>query len=419
MSRNQIYIAAFIFILVLMIAVVGFATYLNKKTSPQNSNSTKNIGASYSSPTLNSSANTFGKIIQNIDKEKQEEQKAIEEATAPFKAKLNQIYSEPVVFMKNINDTTNPENIIFTEALTGNVFTLLFSGETLKIKRILSTTAPGIKESLSADGGKVVIRRYADENGVINSVIGSTTLTNQKKSLTSRYLPNKIESISVSRDGQKLFFIIPEESGAVGYLSDVNSTTTTPIWSSYIKGWHTKWIDNENILLNEKPTAKFGSSAFIINTKTGDENIFLSQKPGLSIKMASTTTALFSISNNNSIKLFYINNGVQTKTPLSTFAEKCAILNTEAYCFVPKSIPSGEYPDDWYMGNSSFSDELWKLDLNSMKTTLVLSPETEYNEILDVDDVFTTPDKRFLIFRNKKDQTLWSIQIKDYEKTNK
>jgi hypothetical protein len=100
---------------------------------------------------------------------------------------------------------------------------------------------------------------------------------------------------------------------------------------------------------------------------------------------------------------------------LNTLPEKCVWSKTSEniYCAVPKIIESGLYPDSWYQGEVSFSDQFWKIDVLNGNTTLLLDPAREEGGG-EIDGVKLALDgnENFLFFINKKDSFLWRILLK-------
>ena len=76
-------------------------------------------------------------------------------------------------------------------------------------------------------------------------------------------------------------------------------------------------------------------------------------------------------------------------------------------CGIPQRIPGGQYPDSWYQGLVSFRDVIWKIDTTTNTTSLILTPEPSF----DIIKPQLSPDRSYLYFINKSDQTLWSYRI--------
>ena len=80
-------------------------------------------------------------------------------------------------------------------------------------------------------------------------------------------------------------------------------------------------------------------------------------------------------------------------------------------CAVPSSLPSGEYPDDWYQGLVGFSDDIWKIDTATGSVSELFSLKNYTTESIDAVRLFTDPTEAFLFFINKRDGALWALKL--------
>ena len=72
---------------------------------------------------------------------------------------------------------------------------------------------------------------------------------------------------------------------------------------------------------------------------------------------------------------------------------------------------TNEFPDNWYKGLISFSDKLYKIDLEKSLAAQLVSPEQETGRELDVIDMNISQEGKVLYFINKNDNTLWMYEI--------
>jgi hypothetical protein len=118
----------------------------------------------------------------------------------------------------------------------------------------------------------------------------------------------------------------------------------------------------------------------------------------------------------DNLSLYLYHNDTKTSDLLGikTLPEKCVwgSGNDVIYCAVPKTI-SGTYPDDWYQGTISFSDQFWKIDAKTENTTLLFDPSTiTGGEEADGIKLATDTGENYLFFVNKKDSYLWEYALK-------
>ena len=118
----------------------------------------------------------------------------------------------------------------------------------------------------------------------------------------------------------------------------------------------------------------------------------------------------------NNVKTFFLD----TKDPspqevlFRTLADKClwgTLRKNELYCAVPSEFPSATYPDDWYSGKVSFADQIWHLDTLTGEVHLLANLFDVSRQAIDAVDLTLDPKENFLYFINKRDLTLWSLDL--------
>ena len=126
------------------------------------------------------------------------------------------------------------------------------------------------------------------------------------------------------------------------------------------------------------------------------------------------TLVLYSTSTETGPKLSVIDLSKHAIKDLNTYGlpEKCVWSsdNITVYCAVPNTISGNEYPDIWYQGLISFDDYFVKINtMTGEKITL-----TNSKDETPVDGTYLFLDKKetSLFFTNKKDSTLWSLEIR-------
>ena len=99
---------------------------------------------------------------------------------------------------------------------------------------------------------------------------------------------------------------------------------------------------------------------------------------------------------------------------VKTLPEKCVWGNTSTtvYCAVPRNVPNNQYPDSWYQGEVSFSDQIWKIDATNGNTTMLVDP-LAISGGEDIDGIKLALDNagNYLFFVNKKDSFLWEFNL--------
>ena len=119
-----------------------------------------------------------------------------------------------------------------------------------------------------------------------------------------------------------------------------------------------------------------------------------------------------------SLNIYHTDTKVSDPVGVRTMPEKCVWGNANdvVYCAAPKSIPLGTYPDSWYQGEVSFNDQIWKIDIKTGNTTMLVDPATVGNgEEIDGTKLALDAGENYLFFVNKKDSYLWELNLKLWE----
>lgn len=321
----------------------------------------------------------------------------------------------------------------YLEKGIGHIFETDMS--TAQEERISNTTRLKIYEALWGSGGRSVIIRYlSDEDGeTIRSFLIKLGKFKDKKSFLEQeiikqrspeetsgvFLPENIQEITVSKnDDKKIFYLINREGGTIGAIYNTDTDKTAQIFQSVFTEWLTQWPSKKIITLTSKPSGEVGGFLYFLNASTEKTTKILGNINGLTtltspdgkkIAYSESTATGFSLN------IYDIKNRQSQQLPLNTLPEKCVwgIENTNLlYCAVPTNIPLGTYPDIWYQGLVSFSDEIWTIDTETFTTNLLINPSDTVKEEMDAINLQIDPTENFLLFTNKKDSSLWGLRLK-------
>ena len=114
------------------------------------------------------------------------------------------------------------------------------------------------------------------------------------------------------------------------------------------------------------------------------------------------------------LNVYNITTNTSTLLGVKTLPEKCVWgnTNTTIYCAVPRDIPNNQYPDAWYQGEVSFSDQIWKIDVTTGNTMMLVDPLTiSGGEDIDGVKIILDSGGNYLFFVNKKDSFLWEFSL--------
>ena len=293
------------------------------------------------------------------------------------------------------------ERILFVDRDTGNLEEIDAQNNLIKLT---NTTILNIGQAYWGQnkGGERVILRQTVDGKIINSnnLIKNTELATQK-------LSSDIKTIAISPDRLKFFTLETNSTGVNGYLNDWTGNKKK-VWSFPFSDWQIAWPKADLIALQTKASVNDSGYLYFLNPNTGSFSKILDNINGLTTSISPNgQKIIFSRSNLGQFSL-YVYDLPTKKTDslgIKTLPEKCSWLDTNIlYCAVPRTVPTGRYPDDWYQGQVTFTDDIWKIDLKQKTVQLVISVKSP----VDLTNLTLAPKRGSLYTINKSDN---SIQV--------
>ncbi len=178
--------------------------------------------------------------------------------------------------------------------------------------------------------------------------------------------------------------------------------------------WTPAWPTSSMITLTTKPA---GTVPGFVYSLDPDKKTFKKIFGGVLGLTTNTSpdgkNILYSSSQNSQIAINIYNLSSKNNSGMSitTLPEKCVWQSASIlYCAVPTYIPSGNYPDDWYQGAISFVDQIYKINISTLETSMIGNPGS-VGASIDAMNLAVDTANKYLIFTNKKDGSLWSLDI--------
>lgn len=316
-------------------------------------------------------------------------------------------------------------SVRYIERGLGHIYETLLSS--LVETPISSETHSRISEALWGNNGKSVVIRYIDDKQIdmiqtliinlgasANSPQSTSTPQNNFLKTTEISLPNYIPFMATSEDGVDKFFYL--EDGPTVSAGTITSSkkVTSRIFTSDFTEWLPQFPNQNLVTLTTKPSSSVPGYLFFLNTKTKAVTEVLGAINGLTTKTSyNGKLVLFSeiINNVPQLSVYDIAKKEIRTLSMQTFPEKCAWSKKDlavAYCAIPQSIPTAIYPDQWYQGLLSFSDDLWKINTNTGSIEKITSLPN-----LDIINPILSPSDNYFVFINKTTGTPWVYRITD------
>lgn len=276
--------------------------------------------------------------------------------------------------------------------------------------KISNTTIPTIHEAIFANEGQFIMYRYlSDVDETIQSFFG--TLGGSE---SGSFLPENIQSVATAPSGGQFFYLVPIGNDIAGYISSFTDNKKTQIFTSAFTEWEPQWTQENTIFLTTKPSYLFRGSMYALNKATGGFTKVFGGIYGLTtLSSSSNNLVLYTDTGARipSLGIYNLEDHSLSSIGVNSIAEKCVWSGNgiTLYCAVPNSIPSGQYPDSWYQGLVSFNDSILRINTSNSSSAVVINTE-EWGGI-DGIKLTLSPDEKILFMINKKDSTLWSLDL--------
>lgn len=359
-------------------------------------------------PPLKTDGN-FGKLTSEAIKKFQKlnnltETGKIDEATAPLFTKTTKIEDLPIE-----SRYENAPSVRYVEKTNGHMYKMFW--DTKIQEKISNSTIPGIHEALFNGTGKTVVYRYLSEDKSISSFMATLGATK------GEFMTPNIIDMSTSYDKTKYFYLVESEdnnvTGVVGLFG--GSGGRIVVFESPFTEWLSQWAGNQKIFLTTKPSYSVLGSVFSLDTTNKTVSKIFGDVVGLTTLANNTgLNILYSESSNSGPKLGVFNTVEGSTKDLDVYGlpEKCVWSsdNINVYCAVPNTIIGNQYPDNWYQGLISFDDYFVKINTGTGNKTTIANSLDETP--IDGTYLFLDDEEKTLFFINKKDGTLWSLDIK-------
>jgi len=416
MSRKQ-----FILIISAAIIILGIIIYFLISSSNTNQGvATQNTSNPFGDASGNKTSNNIGKNTAT-------DNSLINNGSEKNLAQLTQIYKSPTsgtVFFVNKNN----QNVLrFVDRAVGNVYEYLPSSQTGRADRVTNTTIPKIQEAIWSNTGENLILRYLDNN-TDNIISFSAKIKNSSSSnatttpgeITGIFLSPNIKEVVINPKGDKIFSFVEksDKSGSYGYISNLDGSNKKIIFNSPVTYWNVSWPKDSTIIFTTKPSYNDAGISYLFNTQNYSMNRILGNIVGLSTATNKTADLVAYSSSADSffyLDIYDIKNRISEGYKIDTLADKCVWGNNNSkilYCAIPDTGSPDNYPDAWYQGLESFSDNVWKIDTETGNVTEIYQIGSNESASIDAMNLTISSDDQYLAFMNKNDLSLWLLQLK-------
>lgn len=308
-------------------------------------------------------------------------------------------------------------HVRFVDRATGHVFDV--NPSTLQKTKIINTTLPRVYEAVfKLDGSGFLAKTLdEDEERILSTAISLTppqsTSTDAIFTAQATAIRGVLGEVSTLPNGNLLY--VDDESGAVVTSTFAGGSLRT-LFSLPYSSWRFYPYSNMNALIVSKASRASFGYAYTLNISNGRLTKVLGPLRGLSA-VPNNTGNLLAYSHTGGPGLLAVKNvttGTETNIIPNTLAEKCVWSKRNEsilYCAVPSEGLGANFPDGWYEGSVSYADRIWRFNTNTDTAEILLDPEKNFEQKVDVLSPALSPDEDFLVFINKSDLSLWALKL--------
>jgi hypothetical protein len=347
--------------------------------------------------------------------------------------KIKTITKVPVINPENFQSTNDLEvetqttTVRFQERATGHIYDVF---EKLpNARQISNITMPKIYETIFTKNINEFITKTLDQS--FEQVFSKKTLLSftektddvseedfiPETTANTIDLSNIINQFIYITDINKIVYPIIENQTSFIFKANPDRTEETLIKTLAFNEFNLSPINKDEILLTTKASQKILGYAYILNINTGSFEKILDRIAGLTVNISPKKDWLLYTESGQTRPILYVYNleggfANQIEQLDSLPSEKCVFANTQenkAYCFGSSTYKSGIYPDDWYKGKIFNQEILFELDFERDSVDVLWSFD---NQNFDIMNTQITSDDSHIIFQNKYDLTLWSLDLR-------
>ena len=300
--------------------------------------------------------------------------------------------------------------LLFTDKITGYIYG--YSTELGKTHQISNTIIPGVYDAYFFNNGEQVIMRYFDKDknkiiALIANVPHVEPSGNAESLQNIQYLAGEVTSIAINKEKTFASYIVTTQEGSSIYtLKDFRPTF---VGSSPFKEWVLSYGDDD-IHVTAKPSAYIPGAMMGVPSFQSE----ISEKTGLMTNPRNSNLSLNSMWGKNGLVTFFTNNGSIKIAPVETLASKCSWgYENFLVCAVPRNLEGvvEGLPDDWFQGRTTFTDDLFIVDLTSNEKYTLYS-FTEEDGLFDIKNISINKTNDLITFNKRQDATLWLLNTR-------
>ncbi len=312
--------------------------------------------------------------------------------------------------------------IRYVDRATGNIFQTF--ADKIEERKFSQTVIPKVYDAYFGKNAESVVMRHLKTNErTIETFLG--TLPKEKlgediesNEIKGTFLNDNIKDISISPDATKMFYLFNSVAAsgesAIGTILNFADSKKIQIFSSPFTEWLSLWATPKTITLTTKPAGVVAGYMYTIDVDKKNLVKMLGGINGLTTSTSPNGKLVLYANNNLSLSLYHTDTKISEAVEINTLPEKCVWNKTSefVYCAVPQDPTAGSYPDDWYKGEVTFSDQIWRINVQDGTANILADLSAAAGEDIDGIKLAVDSGENYLFFVNKKDSILWELALR-------
>ena len=305
--------------------------------------------------------------------------------------------------------TNSGVKIRYVERSTGHVYETSANG--FDTVRISNTTIPGVQEVLWISEHEFILRYLLDEK--IETFYVKLKDSKAEQSLNGSFI-DSWDRASFDKFSGNLLSLAESESGSILVLGDAERKLESIILTSPIKSL-VPLQTNTSVYVQTATNSNVEGGLYEV--KSGTLRKIFNDIPGLLVNPQPDGNYLIGNSSGPNTLSFFgfdLKNKTFFQLGPETIVSKCAWIPKEDFVFCGTSFSTTATQfDGWLLGEYSFNDVIWGINIKDQSGTVFVDPQEEVGEEIDVWQPMIDETGSYMIFINKKDLSLWSLRLKD------
>jgi Tol biopolymer transport system component len=317
--------------------------------------------------------------------------------------------SKEKVLSPSIDETK--QKIKYYSKENGNIYQVNFNGS--ELSKISAANLAGIINLIWSPDKEKVLGTFQQDSGIKRYLhdyqSGKDTLLN-----------DSIGQAAWSPDGGKITVQSYDSATGTNTVSVANAdgSDLKGIFQTRLKDMVLEWPTVDKISIKTPVSGLSDGLVLTVNPEDGTFKKIINGLFGLNVKWSplgdkfiySTTS-----SDGKNLNLFTAGQSGENSRALgiSTLVEKCVFSQDDRtiFCGIPQKLSENAvWPDDYYKGLTSVSDQIFKINLDTGEKSLLFSPNPA-EKSYDTSDLFLSPQEDYLFFINRKDGMLYGLKV--------